>query len=377
MAEHPSIFFYLNNTPFRREAARRMAEEPSADRPDAFALYGADELAAAGYTIHHNLEVGNPSPRCQAWSNRLSAAIRLFGGYGGDFAGLWTSLKRAQSCDCIVSTGDSLGVPLLFMKGLGLIRKPVYYISVGLPERIQSMKCRPMKAFYRRALASCAGVAAYGWGEAEWLKEWMKGREVTFIPFGTHANLFKPDGEKIDTDICSVGADYQRDFTQVLTAARNHPGIRFRLVVSNHWKNQLPDLPQNVQVLTELSLEETKRAMASSRVVVLPVKPNLYSGATTTLLQAMALGKPVVVTAVDAIREGYGLEDKVNVRLAAPEDASSLERAMLELLEDPETARKIGAEARKHVEAELNWIRFTERIRIFLQPGDGGARDEH
>ena len=64
-----------------------------------------------------------------------------------------------------------------------------------------------------------------------------------------------------------------------------------------------------------------------ARVVALPVRENSYSGATTVLLQAMALGKPVVVTRTKAIETGYGLVDGENCRLVAPGDDMGFERA--------------------------------------------------
>ncbi len=58
--------------------------------------------------------------------------------------------------------------------------------------------------------------------------------------------------------------------------------------------------------------------MSRARVVALPVRDNSYSGATTVLLQAMAMAKPVVVSRTAAIADGYDLEDGVNCRLVEP-----------------------------------------------------------
>ena len=64
-----------------------------------------------------------------------------------------------------------------------------------------------------------------------------------------------------------------------------------------------------------------RRRLEEARVVALPVLDNSYSGATTVLLQAMALAKPVVVTRTKAIASGYGLVDGENCRLVEPGDA--------------------------------------------------------
>ena len=110
-----------------------------------------------------------------------------------------------------------------------------------------------------------------------------------------------------------------------------------------------------------------------ARVVALPVRDNSYSGATTVLLQAMALGKPVVVTRTAAIATGYGLVDGENVRLVAPGDAAAFGRAVVELLRDERhaaSARRAGAGDRG-VETHLGALR-----RPACRPGGCRRADE-
>ena len=104
-----------------------------------------------------------------------------------------------------------------------------------------------------------------------------------------------------------------------------------------------------------------------ARVVALPVRENSYSGATTVLLQAMALGKPVVVTRTKAIETGYGLVDGENCRLVAPGDDMGFERALTGVLRDEFHARALGTSARTTVERELTWDRYVCRIEELLR----------
>jgi glycosyltransferase involved in cell wall biosynthesis len=101
--------------------------------------------------------------------------------------------------------------------------------------------------------------------------------------------------------------------------------------------------------------------------VALPVLDNSYSGATTVLLQAMALAKPVVVTRTKAIASGYGLVDGDNCRLVEPGDADGFQRAVAGVLRDEWHARALGARARKTVEAQLTWDRYVDRIERVLR----------
>jgi glycosyltransferase involved in cell wall biosynthesis len=110
-----------------------------------------------------------------------------------------------------------------------------------------------------------------------------------------------------------------------------------------------------------------RRRLERARVVALPVRENSYSGATTVLLQAMALAKPVVVTRTAAIATGYGLEDGANVRLVAPGDAEGFGGAIADLLGDDARSGELGARARASVEAELSWDRYVDRLAGILE----------
>ena len=91
------------------------------------------------------------------------------------------------------------------------------------------------------------------------------------------------------------------------------PDVRFLVVASAEHARSLGERPPNVSVETDLPFDEMRDRLERARVVALPVRDNSYSGATTVLLQAMALAKPVVVTRTAAIATGYGLVDGENV----------------------------------------------------------------
>jgi glycosyltransferase involved in cell wall biosynthesis len=115
-------------------------------------------------------------------------------------------------------------------------------------------------------------------------------------------------------------------------------------------------------VETDIVLERVRDRLAAARVVALPVRPNSYTGATTVLLQAMAMGKAVVVSRTEAIADGYELQDGVNCRLVEPGAVHTFEVALLETLGDLNVARSLGARARETVEHDFSWERYTSRL---------------
>src|SRR5262249_821577 len=140
----------------------------------------------------------------------------------------------------------------------------------------------------------------------------------------------------------------------------------FRIVASREHLSALARPPANVAVELDLPFDQAQARLAAGRVVVLPVRDNTYSGATTTLLQAMARAKPVVVSRTAAIANGDQLEDGGNCRLVPPGGLAALEHAVSDLLSDSERAADVGARARETVERHLTWRRYTDTIRELL-----------
>jgi glycosyltransferase involved in cell wall biosynthesis len=280
------------------------------------------------------------------------------GGYGGDFASILASLRSANRSNVIFSTVDRVGIPLILLAELGIVRRPIVYTAVGLPERLLQLRGAPARRLYRRALRRTRAIVSYAESEVDWLRDWLGpgGPPVVFVPFGVDVHAFRADGAGTGADVVSVGADPHRDFELLVRIASRHPELAFDVVATEEWRRALGKLPANVSFESGLSLEQVRDRLAAARVVALPVQPNSYSGATTVLLQAMALAQPVVVSRTDAIAGGYGLEDRTNCRLVEPGDPEAFEQVLLETLADPGT---LGARARETVENGFSWERYT------------------
>jgi glycosyltransferase involved in cell wall biosynthesis len=270
-----------------------------------------------------------------------------------------------NAADVVLSTVDTVGIPLILLKRAGLIRRPVVYTSIGLPERLVQLRGERIRRLYRAALGGTATILAYSLHEAEWLRDWLGpgGPPVVFLPFAVDLEAYRPDSARLPkTDVVSVGADPRRDFELLLEVASRHPELSFRIVASAERARTLAPLPTNVELEIDLSLKEARARLADARVVALPVRDNSYSGATTVLLQAMALGKPVVVSRTAAIASGYELEDGVNCRLVEPGDVDAFERAILETLTGADAALALGTRARQTVERSFSWERYTDAL---------------
>jgi glycosyltransferase involved in cell wall biosynthesis len=349
---------------YRDSPERRAALAAEVGTPERYRLFGLDELLARGADVSHNLRRDRP-PR---WARLLDGALnRLLygaGGYGGDFAGVLQSLRSLNGSGVVFATVDTVGIPLVLLKRFGLVRRPIVYVGVGLPERLVQLRNRPMRGLFRRSLRDTAALVVHAESEADWLREWLgPGSPVVFVPFGVDVRVFAPAaGVEEDVDVVSVGADPRRDFDLLLDVARRQRQVTFRIVATAERARTLPALPPNVTVETDISVEQVRDRLARAAVVALPVRDNTYSGATTTLLQAMAMAKPVVVSRTAAIARGYGLEDGVNCRFVEPGDVDGLEQALLETLTGADAACSLGIRARETVERSLTWERYVDAL---------------
>jgi glycosyltransferase involved in cell wall biosynthesis len=360
---------------YRDSPQRRAALASPVGCPERYLLFGLDQLAERGWTTSHCLE--HPSP--PAWARVADRAVKPVleqaGGYGGDFATALGSLRRANRADVLLSTVDTVGIPLALLNRAGRVRPPLVYVAVGLPERLARLRTDRMRRLYAESLARSAAVLAYSAFEAEELRAWLASHvtstRVEFVPFGVDEKAFAPANAMPTADVVSVGADPHRDLELLLAVAAELPNRSFRIVTTAERARSLGAVPENVVLETDIPFEEMRERLRTARAVALPVRDNSYSGATTVLLQAMASGKPVVVSRTKAIANGYGLVDGENCRLVEPGDGAAFGRALGDVLRDEWHARALGARARRTVEEGLTWDRYVDRIEAALRDAVG------
>jgi glycosyltransferase involved in cell wall biosynthesis len=355
---------------YRDSAERRAALQGPRHAPGRYVLFGLDELRESGVRVRHNLEQEGPPPFWARLAGRMIAwLVRVLGGYGGDFAGVITALRRASRSDVILSTVDTVGIPLLFLLRLGVVRRPLVYVSIGLPERLARLRWPRLRGVYAAGLRRCARVVSYSQAEARILGDLVApASTVVFVPFGVDTDVFAPSSSAENGEVLAVGRDPYRDFALLRDVAVRRPELNVRIVCSGAQARDLAlaPSPPNVTVETDLPLEAVRDRVGQASVIALPVRENSYSGATTTLLQAMAMGKACVVSLTEALAEGYGLVDGENCRLVPPGDAFALEQAVTALISDKPARAALGRKARETAVEHLGWTAYAERIRELL-----------
>lgn len=153
--------------------------------------------------------------------------------------------------------------------------------------------------------------------------------------------------------------------------AADVPGARLVLVGDGPDRAELARRAPESVVFAGAS-DEVDLWYSAADLVVLPSR---WEGMALTPLEAMACGRPVVVTDVGGARECLppGQQETCLVR---PGDPRALAESVTRLLRDPELRDFMGEAARKHVRAEFDVRRATASVlRLYGELLGASARD--
>ena len=172
-----------------------------------------------------------------------------------------------------------------------------------------------------------------------------------------------------ERQVCAVGRE-SRDYATLFKAVATLPQITLKVEGNSPWsvhRSQIEDLeiPRNVQVC-ELEFGTVYKLYAESAVVAVPLRANRIGAGLTTLVEAMAIGKPVIITSSDhmAARE---IEDGVNACLVREGDVEGWRDTLSRLLDDPELRARLVAGGRQWVEQHASRERWLQTMLCAIQ----------
>jgi len=192
---------------------------------------------------------------------------------------------------------------------------------------------------------------------------------VSVLPYAVDTDFWEPGAvaHAGRPTIASAGIEH-RDYRTLAEAAA---GLDARLQVSigsmhsPQSQARLPDRwPEHAQVGFAQPAELRLR-YSEATVVAVPVTETEFPAGITTLLEAMSMGKAVVVSATRGM-DGI-VQDGGTGLLVAPGDATALHRALARLLEDDSLRRRLGAQAREFAVREAAVERFAAGLARHLE----------
>ncbi len=201
---------------------------------------------------------------------------------------------------------------------------------------------------------------------------------VVLIKRGVDQEFWKPDPEPSETDmICSVGME-ARDYPTLVEAlapldipCHIAAGIvRGELFETIRKLYEIEELPAHITV-GKKDEHDLREIYKRSRFTVVSLMETDSDNGLTTILETMAMGKPVICSRVegqvDVIADG-------ETGILVPQgDARALREAVVQLWNDPQRCREMGIEARKYIEKHHTLENFAARIREEVEKEYGAA----
>jgi len=127
------------------------------------------------------------------------------------------------------------------------------------------------------------------------------------------------------------------------------------------------DLEKSVILTGWVDHNEVPEYISAADVGVMPLRDSLNNNTfySFKLFEYWGVGKPVVVTNLKTI--STIVKNEINGILVQPENIDGVAKALTYLLNNPETAKEMGAKGRKLVEKEFNWKVLMEKEALLYE----------
>ncbi len=324
-------------------------------------FYGAIELAARGLDVRF-FETAPDTPvhwPCAAFNFAgQNGPVKLDGLFLQATGNL---LDQLNECDVVVGTTGGHAFALAVWRSLGCLHVPIVAIQVGLLVHKINFSRRYSTAFLLRRMQSML----FGKSELDPMCQTFPGihEHVHVNQFGVDTSFWTPGSATESGYVLAVGNDGRRDYSTLLRAAKNLP---YKVLLLTAQNLPLP-LPPNVERIhghyaegvSDAQLRDLYRGAAC---VVVPLKPTLQPSGQSVTLQAMACGRPVVLTKTQGIWSHDTVKDGETLLLVPPEDSEKLAKAIRYMMENKGFSNNLGMAAQDAVLRSATIQGFADRL---------------
>ena len=180
---------------------------------------------------------------------------------------------------------------------------------------------------------------------------------ASIIRFGVDTGFWRPADTPSGDFVFSVGQDTNRDFMTLVNAEVDVP-IRLHtalpIVIPRDRRNVT--LARGSYQRSSLTDEQLREMYQAAMAVVVPLKDVYQPTGYSVTLQAMACGKPVILSRIKGLWAPELLVDGENCLLVAPGDSSEIADAINRVAHDAELRRRLGAAARETVMTHFSLV---------------------
>jgi glycosyltransferase involved in cell wall biosynthesis len=312
---------------------------------------GSDPVEMFGLLAEQGIGTKLIDPKPWPW-NPFGRQHEIFQGL--DPARALQVLTLERNCDLVLAVSESSALPLLLARRLLRFRAAIVIGDPGLTETWWIRK-RMLDLIVPRVDA----IIVISSSQVDFIREhWKTDAMVEFIPMHVDTSFFTPAAAEVDSYILSVGDDVGRDFDTLLKALE---GVDVPVVIKSRYNQFDRRKYPNIKLIPErLPDIQFRRIYEMARFVVVPLTSMITASGVNTVLEAMAMGKAVIAGDSPGIRD-YVVQGETGIRVPC-KDAMALRQAILQLLNDSGTCRRLGENGRRFVEQNCSHRAIAARV---------------
>ena len=195
-------------------------------------------------------------------------------------------------------------------------------------------------------------------------RNWHLRRPPMLIDWSVDEEFYRPTDTRQGSYILAVGEDFSRDFPTLVAACAD---IECDIVLKTRHQVEIPpSMKPRVRMISDrLSGIELRELYANARVVAVPLSPTDNPGGISTILEAMAMGRPIVASDVGVPR--HVVTTGVDGLIVPPGDVAAFRTALGSILADDAFARRLSTSARSTVERRFALPVVTRQMAALLR----------
>lgn len=353
--------------------SRRLDTALAGDSPREF-FYGLIGLAASGF----DARIGDThaTPANPVWRAILALEIAR-----NRFARVGWSRARVKALEAAFAETD---IAISFTDGFTIA---MGLAAASLPHRTSKLggfmglcdlseRARPAAKWHteraiRRSLGGLDHVFFFGDADRnEAIRRYGLARENTSIfHFGVDTDFWCPPEREIEFQgALAVGSDPSRDYGTLLAA-----DIAMPLFLLTRLPVQVPAGRDDVTLVRgslhagAVSDNELRELYRRATVVAVPLHDVWQPTGQSVTMQAMACGRPVVLTRGRGLWDTDTLVDGQNCILVPPGDSGAWTKAIGKLAGDPELRENMGAAARETAKNRFSLYRMDQSVAALVR----------
>lgn len=286
-----------------------------------------------------------------SWARQLEKQIKL------DLVEAIYAVNQLPQHNIIFSSSEKMAIPLAALLSITKRKIPhivmAHKLSSGLKSYLPYIWNFQKKFDY--IISDCRFQVDYAIKQLG-----VPESKVAFIYHNVDRHFYRP--LKLDTEdyILAVGQE-QRDYETLLQAI-DGTGVKLVVVASSPWSTSRIEMSKvgETTVLSHIPYRELRTLYAKARLVVTPLIDVDYAAGNSSVLEAMAMAKPIIVTRTKGITD-YVIPNETGVYVS-PENPAELRDAILSLWDNHRKRDRLGANGRQAIEEKMNLDIYVSKI---------------